>query len=302
MHVRCVFVVCLAPKMIDLGGFLLTEANMAVSTKSRQVVLIRSPFGAVPMPRKYVPLLRAGSIVLFVLSVIAVWQLIVVIGRYPSFILPTPREVWDELISMLPTASFWGHVAATLIAVLGGLFIGASLAILLGYFIAKSPLVNSLVSPLVVASQAIPIVAIAPLLAIWFGYGITPKIVTSLLIVFFPVLVSVVAGIRSVEPNLRDLMRSRQATHWQMFTKLEVPSALPMVLSGLKVGATLAVIGAIVGEFVNSDRGLGFLIKQGNGEYNTARTFAALIVLMIMALLMYGSVALLERKWLAWRK
>jgi NitT/TauT family transport system permease protein len=162
--------------------------------------------------------------------------------------------------------------------------------------------VNSLVSPLVVASQAIPIVAIAPLLAIWFGYGITPKIVTSLLIVFFPILVSVVAGIRSVEPNLRDLMRSLQANRWQMFAKLEVPSALPMVLSGLKVGATLAVIGAVVGELVNSDRGLGFLIKQGNGEYNTARTFAALIALIVMALLMYGSVALLERKWLAWRK
>jgi NitT/TauT family transport system permease protein len=288
--------------MIDLWSFCYREANMAVSTKSRRVILIRSPFGEVPLPRKYVPLLRAGSIVLFVLSVIAVWQLIVLIGQYPSFILPTPGEVWDELIHMLPTASFWGHVATTLVAVLGGLFIGASLAILLGYFIAKSPVVNSLVSPLVVASQAIPIVAIAPLLAIWFGYGITPKIVTSLLIVFFPILVSVVAGIRSVEPNLRDLMRSLQADRWQTFTKLEVPSALPMVLSGLKVGATLAVIGAIVGEFVNSDRGLGFLIKQGNGEYNTARTFAALIALVVMALSMYGSVALLERRWLAWRK
>jgi NitT/TauT family transport system permease protein len=224
------------------------------------------------------------------------------IGQYPSFSLPTPREVGDELISILPTASFWGHVAMTLTEVLAGLLIGACLAILLGYFIAKSPVVNSLVSPLVVASQAIPIVAIAPLLAIWFGYGITPKIVTSLLIVFFPILVSVVGGIRSVEPNLRDLMRSLQANRRQMFTKLEVPSALPMVLSGLKVGATLAVIGAVVGEFVNSDRGLGFLVKQGNGEYNTARTFAALIALMVMALTMYGSVALLERKWLAWRK
>ncbi len=275
---------------------------MAVSTKSRRVVLFRCPFGDVSLPRKYLPLLRVGSIVLFVVSVIAAWQIIVMVGRYPSFILPTPGEVWTELLNILPTASFWGNVAVTLIEVLAGLLIGAALAILLGYFIAKSPVVNSLVSPLVVASQAVPIVAIAPLLAIWFGYGITPKIVTSLLIVFFPILVSVVSGIRAVEPNLRDLMRSLQADRWQTFTKLEVPSALPMVLSGLKVGATLAVIGAIVGEFVNSDRGLGFLIKQGNGEYNTARTFAALIALIVMALLMYGSVALLEKRWLAWRK
>ncbi len=275
---------------------------MAVSSKSRQMIMIRGPLGVVRLPRKVMPLLRVGAIGLFVLSVIVVWQLIILIGKYPSFILPAPREVADELLNILPTPAFWGHVATTFVEVLGGLSIGAALAIVLGYFIAKSSIVNSLVSPLVVASQAVPIVAIAPLLAMWFGYGLTPKIVTSLLIVFFPILISVVAGIRSVEPNLRDLMRSLQATRWQMFTKLEAPSALPMVLSGLKVGATLAVIGAIVGEFVNSDRGLGFLIKQGNGEYNTTRTFAALIVLIVMALIMYGSVALIERKWLAWRR
>jgi len=275
---------------------------MAVSSKSRQMTLIRSPLGEIRISRKYMPLLRAGAIGLFVLSVIAVWQLVVVLGRYPAFILPAPREVGNELLSILPTPAFWGHVATTLLEVLGGLSIGAALAIGLGYLIAKSSIINTLASPLVVASQAIPIVAIAPLLAIWFGYGLTPKIVTSLLIVFFPILVSVVAGLRSVEPNLRDLMRSLQATRWQMLIKLEAPAALPMVLSGLKVGATLAVVGAIVGEFVNSDRGLGFLIKQGNGEYNTARTFAALIVLIVMALAMYGSVALVERKWLAWRR
>jgi NitT/TauT family transport system permease protein len=169
----------------------------------------------------------------------------------------------------------------------------------LGYFIAKSPLVNSLVSLLVAPRKRSPL---WPSRRCWRSGSAASRRVTSLLIVFFPILVSVVAGIRSVEPNLRDLMRSLQANRRQMFTKLEVPSALPMLLSGLKVGATLAVIGAIVGEFVNSDRGLGFLIKQGNGEYNTARTFAALIALIVMALLMYGSVALLERKWLAWRK
>jgi NitT/TauT family transport system permease protein len=171
-----------------------------------------------------------------------------------------------------------------------------------GYGLAKSAALNSILSPLIVASQAVPIVAIAPLLAIWFGYGLTPKIVTSLLIVFFPILINVAAGLRSIEPNLRDLMRSLHANRRQMFVKLEIPAALPMILSGFKVGATLSVIGAIVGEFVNSDRGLGFLIKQGNGEYNTARTFVALIALMMMALTMYGGVVLVERKWLAWKR
>lgn len=274
---------------------------MAVS-KTSSMILIRSPLGAVRLPRKYAPVLRLGAIALTLAGAVAVWQLIVMIGNYPAFILPTPGQVWAELLRALQTAAFWGHIGVTLIEVLAGLLIGATLALVFGYGLAKSTVLNSILSPLIVASQAVPIVAIAPLLAMWFGYGLTPKIVTSALIVFFPILINVAAGLRSIEPNLRDLMRSLHATRRQMFVKLEIPAALPMILSGLKVGATLAVIGAIVGEFVNSDRGLGFLIKQGNGEYNTARTFVALIALMAMALAMYGGVALMERKWLAWKR
>jgi NitT/TauT family transport system permease protein len=274
---------------------------MAVS-KSTQMILVRGPFGHIRLSRRYLPLLRASAIGLIVLGTIAVWQLIVMIGNYPPFILPTPGQVWTELLRSIQTPSFWNHIGITLIEVLAGLIIGAILAMVLGYVLAKSSLMSSILSPLIVASQAIPIVAVAPLLAIWFGYGITPKIVTALLIVFFPILISVATGLRSIEPNLRDLMRSLQANRRQMFFKLEFPAALPMILSGFKVGATLSVIGAIVGEFVNSDRGLGFLIKQGNGEYNTARTFVALIALMLMALTMYGSVTLMERRWLAWKR
>lgn len=274
---------------------------MAVS-KSTQMILIRGPFGHIRLSRRYLPLLRAGAIGLIVLGTIAVWQLIVMIGNYPPFILPAPGQVWTELLRSIQLPSFWNHIGITLIEVLAGLIIGAILAMVLGYVLAKSSLMSSILSPLIVASQAIPIVAVAPLLAIWFGYGITPKIVTALLIVFFPILISVATGLRSIEPNLRDLMRSLQANRRQMFFDLEFPAALPMILSGFKVGATLSVIGAIVGEFVNSDKGLGFLIKQGNGEYNTARTFVALIALMLMALTMYGSVTLMERKWLAWKR
>lgn len=245
---------------------------------------------------------RSMTLLITFAGIIALWLLIIRLGNYPAFILPTPGEVWAELLRAIESVSFWNHIGVTLIEVLGGLTIGAVLAIVLGYALAKSSSLNSIVSPLVVASQAVPIVAIAPLLAIWFGYGLTPKIITSLLIVFFPILINVVAGLRSIEPNLHDLMRSLQANRRQMFWKLEVPSALPMILSGFKVGATLSVIGAIVGEFVNSDQGLGFLIKQGNGTYNTARTFVALIALVAMALVLYGSVVVMERRWLAWKK
>jgi NitT/TauT family transport system permease protein len=290
--------------LIVLWGFCLWEAAMAISesTRMRPVLTIRSPFGEIRLRRNQARWLRVAVIALTFAALIAGWQLLVRYRNYPAFILPGPDLVWAELLRSIQTVSFWQNIGVTLIEVLGGLAIGAALAFILGYVIAKSPVLNSILSPLIVASQAVPIVAVAPLLAIWFGYGLTPKIVTSVLIVFFPILINVVSGLRSVEPNLRDLMRSLQANRRQLFLKLEIPAALPMVLSGLKVGATLAVIGAIVGEFVNSDQGLGFLIKQGNGEYNTARTFVALIALVVMALLMYGGVALLEHRWLAWKK
>jgi NitT/TauT family transport system permease protein len=290
--------------LIILWGFYLWEAAMAISesTRMRSVLTIRSPFGEIRLRRNQARWLRVAVITLTFAALIAGWQLLVRYRNYPAFILPGPDLVWAELLRSIQTVSFWQNIGVTLIEVLGGLAIGAALAFILGYVIAKSPVLNSILSPLIVASQAVPIVAVAPLLAIWFGYGLTPKIVTSVLIVFFPILINVVSGLRSVEPNLRDLMRSLQANRRQLFLKLEIPAALPMVLSGLKVGATLAVIGAIVGEFVNSDQGLGFLIKQGNGEYNTARTFVALIALVVMALLMYGGVALLEHRWLAWKK
>ena len=144
-----------------------------------------------------------------------------------------------------------------------GLALGLSVATLIGYGLAKSPLLERILSPYIVASQAVPIVALAPLLVIWFGFGGISKVLVCALTVFFPSLVNTIVGIRSVEPDLRALMRSLQATRWQTFAMLEVPAALPIFFGGLKVSVTLAVIGAVVGEFVGADRGLGFLDQPG---------------------------------------
>jgi NitT/TauT family transport system permease protein len=146
------------------------------------------------------------------------------------------------------------------------------------------------------------VVAIAPLLVIWFGAGLLSKVLIAALIVFFPVLINTIVGLRSVPAGLRDLMRSLQATSWQTFRLLEVPAALPVFLGGLKVGATLAVIGAVVGEFVGADRGLGFLVNLGRGMYDTALVFVAIFTLVTMAMLLYGAVALLESRLLSWQK
>jgi NitT/TauT family transport system permease protein len=158
-----------------------------------------------------------------------------------------------------------------------------------------------LLSPYLVASQAIPVVAIAPLLVIWFGPGLFSKVLIAGLTVFFPILVNTVVGIRAVPQDLRDLMRSLRATRLQILRYLEVPAALPIFLGGIRVGATLSVIGAVVGELVGADRGLGFLINVGRGQYDTALVFVAVFTLVAMALLLYGAVILLERKLLAWQ-
>ncbi|MEJ2150545.1 MAG: ABC transporter permease, partial [Chloroflexota bacterium] len=182
-----------------------------------------------------------------------------------------------------------------------GLVLGVSVATVLGYALAKSVAVERALSPYLVASQAVPIVAIAPLLVIWFGPGLSSKILISALIVFFPILINTIAGVRDVPADLHDLMRSLHATRWQVFTRLEVPSALPVLLAGLKVGATLSVIGAVVGEFAGASAGLGVMISVADGQYDTARMFVGVLALVALALSLYGLVYLLEKRLLSWR-
>ena len=230
------------------------------------------------------------------------WEAAVRLNGLPAFILPLPGAVWRRFVAVLLDGRLFWHAGITLGEVLGGLALGLAAASVLGYFIAKSPALERLLAPYIVASQAVPVVAIAPLLVIWFGAGLRSKVLIGALIVFFPILINTVVGVRSVEPDLRDLMRSLRAGRWQTFLKLELPAALPILLGGLKVGATLAVIGAVVGEFVGADRGLGFLINFGRGQYDTPLVFVAAAALVAIALGLYGLVSLLERRLLAWQR
>jgi NitT/TauT family transport system permease protein len=210
--------------------------------------------------------------------------------------------VWTRFVLSLQDGSLVRHTTVTLVEILIGMTVGVSAASVLGYLLAKSWSIERLLSPYIVASQSVPIVAIAPLLVIWFGPGLSSKILICALIVFFPVLVNTIVGLRSVPEELQDLMRSLQATRWQTARYLEVPAALPVMLGGLRIGATLAVIGAVVGEFAGADRGLGFLINVGRGQYDTALVFVAVFTLILMALGLYGSVVLVENRLLSWRQ
>jgi NitT/TauT family transport system permease protein len=207
-----------------------------------------------------------------------------------------------RFLTALRDGSLPVNASATLLEVLLGLFFGTAFAVGLGYAIAKSRLFERLLSPYLVATQAIPIVAIAPLLVIWFGPGLFSKVLICALIVFFPVLVNTVVGVRAVPRPLHDLMGSLRATRLQTLRYLEFPAALPILLGGLRIGATLSVIGAVVGELVGSDRGLGFLINSARGQYDTALVFVAVFTLIALALLLYGLVAWLERTLLAWQE
>jgi NitT/TauT family transport system permease protein len=230
------------------------------------------------------------------------WELITRYAGLPAFILPAPEAVGRRFLQTIADGSLLRHTMVTLHEVVLGLLLGLALAVILGYGLAKSRLLERLLAPYIVASQSIPVVAIAPLLVIWFGPGRISKIFISMLIVFFPVLVNTVVGLRSVPEDLRDLMKSLRATRLQVFMKLEVPAALPVLLGGLKIGATLSVIGAVVGEFVGADEGLGFLINVGRGIYDTALVFLSVIVLIGMALSLFGVVVFLERRFTKWQE
>jgi NitT/TauT family transport system permease protein len=230
------------------------------------------------------------------------WGLIVRLSGLPRFILPSPTDVWKRLLESLADGSLLYHTGVTLLEITLGLLVGVTLATMLGYTLAKSRSLEKILSPYLVASQAIPVVAIAPLLVIWLGHGMLSKVVICALIVFFPVLVNTVVGVRAVPPALYDMMNSLRATRLQVMLKLEVPASLPVLFGGLRIGATLSVIGAIVGELVDAKEGLGFLLKVGDFQYDTSMVFVAVMMLVALALSLYGIVTLLERRFLKWQQ
>ncbi len=229
------------------------------------------------------------------------WQFIVTVSGLPAFILPSPVEVAVRFWDMLTGGRLLLHTAVTLSELLLGLLAGGGAATLTGYALAKSPSAERLMSPYLIASQAVPVAAIAPLLVIWFGPGMASKVLICGLTVFFPVLINTIVSLRGVPENLRDVMRAMRATPRQTLLLLEIPAALPVYLAGLRVGATLSVIGAVVGELVGSNQGLGFLINLGRGQYDTALVFVAVFGLVTLAILLYGAVLLVERRCLAWQ-
>ena len=236
--------------------------------------------------------------VLLIVILMGVWDLVIRVFGIPQYLIPTPMQVAQQVVKEWPTLI--RESAVTTWATLGGFALSIVFGIPVAMLIAYSRAVESFVYPLLVFSQSIPKIAIAPLFVVWFGFGIVPKVISAFLLGFFPVVVSTVMGFKSVEPDMIDLARSMGATRWKTFWRISLPQALPAIFSGLKVSITLAVVGAVVGEFVGANSGIGYLLQKANGNFDLPLMFAGLVVLSMIGVILFVAIDLVERLMIPW--
>jgi NitT/TauT family transport system permease protein len=236
--------------------------------------------------------------VAFIAALLILWELVARFGDVPEYILPAPSDIAARLVTSWDI--LWEALLVTTSEVLVGFAIGVALGIGLAIPIAYSATVRNTLYPIIVASQAVPKIAIAPLLVLWLGFDIWPKIAVTALMVFFPVTVTAAEGFTSVDRNLIDLLRSVHASQRQIFFRIRFPHALPHIFSGLKVGITLAVVGAVVGEWVGADSGLGYLLVYANTLLDSTLLFAALFLLIVLGVVLFILVGVAERLILPW--
>lgn len=237
--------------------------------------------------------MMAGSVLLFVVF-IGAWQWLPGWFGIPHFIIPPASRVWDEFLHMLANDRLLYHTGITAMQVSVGFVLGAILGVLIGFLLGMSPSAEFMLSPYILALQIAPKVAFAPLFIIWFGYTVYPKILVAVLIVFFPIMINVLGAVRAIDPDIVRLARSFTASRFQVFWKIEFPASLPPLFAGLRIAATLAVIGVVVGELVGGNTGLGYLLTFGEGAGNTAMVFVAIILLTVIGIVLYGLIVLIE--------
>ena len=238
-----------------------------------------------------------NTILTFVM-VLVLWEVVVRLLALPLYILPGPSHIAQDFLEqwrrILTQAVFTGQV------ILIGYAVAVVVSVPLALVIAYSRFIETTVYPLMVVFQIIPKIAIAPLFIIWFGFGLTPKVMLVFLLSFFPIVVAAIAGFKSADPEIMDLARTTGAGQMMMFRKIRLPQALPHIFTGLKVGAAMAATAAVVAEFVGSDKGLGYLLLDYNGHIETGKVFAVVILLSLMGIMVYYSVELLERIAIPW--
>lgn len=235
---------------------------------------------------------RYALIVAIHLAVVLIWYLFVVIWEVPEFVMPTPA---DTVLSLWEDYNWLHNTMITAGEVFGGYLLAVAVGVGLALLFSWSPNVDKLFMPLIVSLNMIPKVALGPLFIVWFSYGLGPNIIITFSICFLPVLITTARGLREVEPDLIDLVRALRGSRWQIFTKIQLPGSLPYIFSGMKVAVVLAVAGAIVGEFIASEEGLGYLMMQVQVTLDTAAMFMAVLMITLVGVVLYGLVLMLER-------
>lgn len=240
-----------------------------------------------------------GSIALLI-AFIAGWEWGPGFFGIPTYIIPPASKVWSEFVRMLGSDKLLFHTAITAMQVFVGFFLGMLLGMAVGFALGMSPTAEFMLSPYILALQIAPKVAFAPLFVIWFGYTVYPKILVAVLIVFFPVMINVLGAVRAIDPDIVRLAKSFSASRFQVFWKIEFPASLPPFFAGLRIAATLAVIGVVVGELVGGNTGLGYLLTFGEGSANTPMVFVTIIMLTLIGIVLYGAIVLIENRVLHW--
>lgn len=238
-------------------------------------------------------------IVVFLL-LMSVWETLIHTFKVPGFILPPPSAIAKTFFHGFITGAFLPDLAVTATEAIGGFLIGSVIGVFLAAIIVLFPLAERIIYPYVVALQTVPKVAIAPLFVVWFGFGMASKLIVVVLVSLFPVLVNMVAGLRAIDQDRLDLLGALSASKWQIFWHLRFPNSLPFLFAGLNTAVVLSVIGAIVGEFVGSSKGIGFRILQANYALDIAGVFSLFAVLSMLGLSMYGTLRFIESKVVFW--
>jgi NitT/TauT family transport system permease protein len=240
------------------------------------------------------------STLVAIVVMVAIWKLVIAVFDVSPFVLPQPEHVIRGVRHLVDSKGFWSDTRVTLEETLVGFAIALGLGLGLGTLLGRIHWLEQALRPVIVASQVVPKVALIPLFIIWFGFGITSKIIIVALLSFFPILLNVILGVRSVDTGHRDVMRSLNATRWQTFRRLEYPSTLPYVLAGMEVGIVFAVVGAVVGEYLGGDQGLGYRIVTSLNNLEAETLFAVILVLTLFGFLLYLAVVVLKRFLIPW--
>ncbi|RCW69818.1 ABC transporter permease [Saliterribacillus persicus] len=260
------------------------EANRMISTKDRQMKSWKIP--------------KSFWAAVTLIGLVVMWELLTVVLAIPAYILPTPTDIGVRLFQ--ETSMLWGHTWTTLTEVLLGFGLSLAIGIPIAITIVYSKYLANSIYPIIIGIQCLPMVSIAPILVIWFGYGLITKVILACLISFFPVVINAVNGFNSLDKEMHDLGRSLGISERKIFFYFRLPNALPHLFAGFKVGITLAVVGAIVGEFVASERGLGYLQLTANARLDTELVFVTIVVLAILGISLFLVVHVLERILMPW--